>query len=357
MQTADENTERELAVPPSCPDLYKPLAAELSRQLGRAAQPPTVIRTLWQDKVALIETTSGRPVALRLVLPTRSGAADAEPSRPIAILLPEGSNLVAWFRAFLCELHESDPIRVPHAPPGLNQPSDWYTPQEKVLADRISQIESEFERLSTKRDQLQAKLAAEGERADSGIRRALWADGDDLTAAVRQMLEDLGFTVRDMDEELGQDKPKREDLRLTRKGVSGWQAMVEVKGYSSGTRTNDARQIREHRDHYIGEEGRSPDLTVWLSNPYRTIEPSSRPAPDQNVKDAAEAVGAVHVRTADLYRQWALVAAGSLDAEIVIQSLAKADPGLWTPPAPGPDTYLVPQTGAKSIKPSPQLRA
>ena len=336
--TEAENTERELTVPPSCPDLYEPLATELSRQLGRAAQPPAVVFTSRQEMVSLIETTSGHPVASRLVLPTRSSVADGKASRPIAILLPEGSNLVAWFRAFLCELHESDSTRVPHAPPRLSQPSDWYTPQEMVLADRISQIESEFERLSTERDQLQTKLAAEEERADSGTRRALWADGDDLTAAVREMLADLGFSVRDMDAELGKDEPKREDLRLTLKGVSGWQAMVEVKGYTSGTRTNDARQIREHRDRYIEEEGRSPDLTVWLSSPYRRREPSSRPAPDQNVKDAAGAVGAVHVLAPDLYRQWALVTAGSLDPEIVIQSLAKADPGLWTPPSPGSNT-------------------
>ena len=328
-----ENTERELTVPPSCPDLYEPLATELSRQLGRAAQPPAVVVTSWQDMVSLIETTSGHPVASRIILPTRSSVADGKASRPIAILLPEGSNLVAWFRAFLCELHESDSTRVPHAPPRLSQPSDWYTSQERVLADRISEIESEIERLNIKREQLQTKLASEGETAESGTRRALWTDGDDLTAAVQEMLADLGFTVRDMDADVGQDEPKREDMRLTLKGVSGWQAMVEVKGYTSGTRTNDARQIREHRDRYIEEEGRCPDLTVWLSNPYRTREPSSRPAPDQNLKDAAGAVGAVHVLAADLYRQWALVTAGSLDPEIVTQSLAKADPGLWTPPA------------------------
>ena len=151
------------------------------------------------------------------------------------------------------------------------------------------------------------------------------------------MLDELGFTVRDMDAELRQDEPKREDLRLTREGTPGWQAMVEVKGYTSGTKTNDARQIRENRDRYILEEGRFPDLTVWLSNPYRKREPSSRPVPDQNVKDAAEKIGTVHVLASDLYRQWALVAAGNLDSETVFESLANADPGLWTPPAPVSD--------------------
>ena len=251
-----ENTERELAVPPGCPDLYKPLAAELSNQLGRAAEPPAVMDTSRQQgRTRLIETTSGKPVALRLVLPAQSVAAGGKTASPIALLLPEASNLVAWFRAFLCELHESDPSRVPQAPPRLNQPSDWYTPQEKALADQISQIESAVERLSTERGRLQDELAAEGERAERGIRRVLWTDSDDLVAAVRDILADLGFVVRDMDAKLKQGKPKREDLRLTRQGVPGWEAIVEVKGYTSGTRTNDARQIREHRDRYFTEEG------------------------------------------------------------------------------------------------------
>ena len=163
-----DNTERELSVHSACPNLYKPLAAELSRQLGQAAEPTTTISTTLEDQTALIETTSGRPVALRFVLPTRSSTADGETSRPVALLLPEASNLVAWFRTFLCDIHESDPTRVPQPPPRLSQPSDWYTPQERVLADRIAQIESEFERLNDERDQLQAKLADKGERADRG---------------------------------------------------------------------------------------------------------------------------------------------------------------------------------------------
>ena len=337
VRTGPMNTERELVVPPSCPDLYKPLAAELSRQLSQLSEPPAIVNTSYRDKVALIETTSGFPVALRLVGLVRSKVADGEPSQRIALVLPEGSNLAAWFRAFLHELHEVDPIRVPQAPPRLSQPSDWYTPEERFLADRKSHIESEIERLSNQRDQLETELAAEGERADSGNRQALWADGDELTAVVRVMLDELGFTVRDMDAELRQDEPKREDLRLTREGTPGWQAMVEVKGYTSGTKTNDARQIRENRDRYILEEGRFPDLTVWLSNPYRKREPSSRPVPNQNVKDAAEKIGTVHVLASDLYRQWALVAAGNLDSETVFESLANADPGLWTPPAPVSD--------------------
>ena len=336
--TNAKNTERELTVSPFCPDLYRPLAAELTRRLGHAKEPPTVIASSRQDQTELIETTSGHPVALRLVLSSRSRSTDDEASTPIALLLPAGADLAAWFRAFLCELHESDPARVPHAPPRLSRPSDWYTPEEKNLADRISQIDSEIERLTKERDQLQTELAAEGERADKGIRQALSADGENLIAAVQDVLTELGFAVRDMDAELKQGEPKREDLRLEHQGLRGWQAIVEVKGYTSGIRTNDARQIREHRERYILEEGRSPDLTVWLANPFRTMDPSSRPAPDQNVGDAAVNVAAVHVLSSDLYRQWALVAAGRLDAESVVQSLVNSDPGLWNPPGSGSGT-------------------
>ena len=338
VKTDTQNTERELKVSPTCPELYKPLAAELSRHLGQAAEPPAVVASSRQDQTALVETTSGHPVALRLVLPTRSGSADDEASTPIALLLPAAADLAAWFRAFLCEIHELDRSRVPHAPARLSQPSDWYTPQEMVLADRISETHTEIERLTEERDQLQTELTAEGESADRGIRRILWDDGDELIAAVGKVLADLGFAVRDMDAELTVGEPKREDLRLTREGVNGWEAMVEVKGYTSGTRTNDNRQIREHREHYIAEERRPPDLTVWLANPHRRMDPSSRPVPDQNVRVAAETIGAVHVLATDLYRQWALVNSGSLDAEVVVQSLANADPGLWSPPDSGSST-------------------
>ena len=147
MVTDAENTERELAVPVATPELYRSLAAELIRQLGKADEPPNVITTSRKDWTALIETTSGKPVALHLGLPTRSTDAHGSPSRPTALLLPDVCNLSAWFRAFLVEIHNSDPARVPHPPPRLVHPSDWYTPEEQDLAHQISKIESDIERL------------------------------------------------------------------------------------------------------------------------------------------------------------------------------------------------------------------
>ena len=332
------NRERELTVSAACPDLYRPLATQLTKQLNLAVEPPAVIATSREDKVPLVETTSGHPVALRLLLSDRPDDANGGQANATTLLIPETPNLVAWFRAFLADLNESDPGRVPQAPPRLSEPSDWYTPKERALASRISDIDCDLQRLSDERDQLEAELTAAGEEADGHKRRALWADGRELVAAAQDILSELGFVVRDMDAELSEGEPRREDLRLTLSNVPAWEAIVEVKGYPSGTKTNDARQIREHRDLYITEEGRTPDLTIWLANPFRRMDPSSRPGLDPSVSDSAKNVGAVHMLASDLYRQWALVATDRLDSETVIQSLRTADPGLWIPPAPQSDT-------------------
>ncbi len=328
------NTERELSATTVCSDVYEPLAKELAVELAKSRKPPTILKTTRLDLTPLITTTSGNVVALKMALPEIDGTSLGVPSRPIALLLPKVSNLDDWFRAFLTEVHQMDPVRVPLAPPRLGNPSEWHTPQERALSDKISEINATLTNLNSELGQRDMELAAEAERADKGIRRALWADGDDLTSAAKEILSDLGFAVRDMDAELAKGEPKHEDLRLTLPSAPDWEAIVEVKGYPNSTKTSDARQIREYRERYISEERRPPDLTVWLANPFRNLEPSSRPVPDSNVKDTAEAVGALHVLVPDLYRQWALVEAERLDRQTVIDSLVNAEPGLWVPPVP-----------------------
>ena len=223
-----------------------------------------------------------------------------------------------------------DPVRVPQAPPRLASPSDWYTPQEAQLEQRLSQITDETNQLEIEREQVKAELASASEQADIGIRRCIWDDGDGLVDAVAQILEDLGFVVRLMDPEKEQGEPKREDLRLTHADLGDWEAMAEVKGYTNGTKTSDSRQIREHRDRYREVEGQLPDLTLWISNTYRLMDPSSRPAPDRNVDDAAAGIGATHVLTTELYRLWMLVKSGDLEPAQAVQQLASAAEGLWS---------------------------
>ena len=196
--TDELNTERELIVSPNCPDLYKPLASELCRQMNRAQGPPLVIRTTRREGATLIETTSRKPVAMRLAIPGQWEFPDDIPSTTVTLLLPEAANLAAWFRAFLLDVHESDPLRMPHAPPRLSQPSDWYTPEEHRMANRIAQLESKVACLNSERGQLQQSLITEGLSTDKGIRRVLWSSGEELVEAVSVVLAELEFAVRDM---------------------------------------------------------------------------------------------------------------------------------------------------------------
>ena len=338
LEIHDNNTEREMRIPEACPKRYSHLAAGLARRLGSAENPPqTLASWMFPKESVLVETTSGLSVAMRCVL-------EEKPETPkgwiaLALILPKEVDLSAWFRAFLADIHELDPTRVPQAPPRLGNPSDWYTPEERALAKRIAEISDEVERLVAERERIEGDLNAASEEADAGIRRCIWADGDDLVASVGDILEKLGFVVRHMDAGLQQGKPKREDLRFTLADRPEWEAIAEVKGYPKSTKTNDSRQIREQRERYIGKKKSPPDLTLWIVNTHRAMDSSSRPAPDSNVGEAADNIGAVHVLTTDLYRLWALVAAGSLKKTQAVQQLIDAAPGLWSPPALNADRH------------------
>ena len=161
VRTNETNTEREATVPAACPVVYKTLAADLSRQLIHIPNPYTVTISTPKpsvDKINMVETTSGLSVALRLVLPFGEDQENSREPDPIAIFLPRVTNLAAWFSAFLTDIHEIDPERVPQKPPRLSQPKDWYTPEERALEVQISVVTHEIDRLSEERIQLQNEL-------------------------------------------------------------------------------------------------------------------------------------------------------------------------------------------------------
>ena len=330
------NTEREVEATEVGTTIFGRLATELAGQLQYAGEPPAVFQTTnipGGRAEPLITTTSGKHVALLGVFPYESESDEGWTA--MALALPQAAQLSAWLRAFLAILHRVDHDRVPQQPPRLSDPADWYTPEERALATELAGIAEEIGRLEADQARIEAELAVAGEEADAGVRRCIWADGEALVDAVRRILEGLGFVVRDMDAEKVEGEPKREDLRLTLPSRSGWEAIAEVKGYSNGTRTSDTRQIREHRDHYIKEQGHPPDLTLWIANPYRSItDPAERPAPDNHVGESAANIEAVHVSATDLYRLWALVQTGRLGREETLQHLIDSSPGLWSLPEP-----------------------
>ena len=330
-----QNREREMAVAFACPGMYRGPAEQLAKQLREAqAPPPTVTVTnageLLQEPI--VETSRKHPVALRLQWADRVWGGEGGPTVDVVALhLPSGATLSSWFRAFLTDISEFDRNRVPEPPSLFSDPSHWYTPEEDAIAGAISEIERESARLERERQRLEEELAREGRRADATVRRTIREDGDELVDAVGEMLEEMGFSVEQMDEPKQPHEAKHEDLRLTVANQPDWQAIVEVKSYTKGIKTNDAQQVRMHRDRYIKETGREPNLTIWLVNPYRAMEPSDRPSPDSNVDDTAKIVEAVCVLTTDLYRLWKSLKTGDSAQGDIVGLLVEAKPGLWRP--------------------------
>ena len=241
LYTNQQNTEREVfrrwvAEP------YGELTKALCVHLERSQSPPRVLSPNWgfdDPGEVLIATTSGYVVAWRHLRTPGPGIEQGKDMESIVLALPAQADLGAWFRAFLVDLHKTDPDRVPIEPPRMASPSDWYTPQEKQLAHQTAELAGEIVRLMIERERLQDELTSESARADTEIRRVLWADGDDLVEAVKVILGDLRLAVRDMDAEVQPGEPKREDLRLTHPKRPNWEAIVEVKGYLKGTKTKD----------------------------------------------------------------------------------------------------------------------
>ncbi|WP_420627034.1 hypothetical protein [Candidatus Poriferisodalis sp.] len=329
-----DNTEHQLRVPEDCPDIYEELASDLAKRLWRDSEAPRTISATNDWEAApehLIETTTKRPVALRY---QRTNMGQGKGLPIVTLALPHVDNLAEWFRAFLHDVHKIAPSRVPTPPPRLSQPSDWYTPEQNRVAREMSDIDVEIERLHQDRRRLEHEMRAVAERAEAGILRALWSDGDDLVAAVEEILSGIGFRVRNMDKEKSPGERNLEDLRLTVPDDDKWEAIAEVKGYTNDTKTSDARQLREYRDLYRDESGRFPDMTLWITNPHRRRDPSSRPSPNVAVGDAARIAEAVHIQTVDLFRIWRDVTERRMTSEDAIRLIRSAQPGAWTIPTP-----------------------
>ena len=330
---SDDSTEHQLSIPEQCPEIYQELARDLAKQIwhNSADAPDTISATSsWEsDPEHLIETTSKRPVALRY---HRTDAGQGEGSPIVTLALPLVDNLAEWFRAFLLDVHGIAPASVPAPPPRLSQPSDWYTPEQNLLTRQMVEIDGEVERLHQDRLRVEAEMRAAAERAESGILRALRDDGEDLVAAVEELLSGVGFRVRNMDDEKGPGERNLEDLRLTVPDDDEWEAIVEVKGYTNGTKTSDARQLREYRDLYRDENGRFPDMTLWVTNPHRRKDLSSRPSPNAAVDDAARIVDAVHIQTVDLFPIWRDVAEDRMTSVNANRLIRSAQPGAWANP-------------------------
>ncbi|WP_143264709.1 hypothetical protein [Arthrobacter sp. 49Tsu3.1M3] len=256
----------------------------------------------------------------------------AERGGKLNLVLPaETQQHLAWLRLFLDMVGNVDPDSVP---PDVDWKSSarWSPPEVskhvgdlQALRQAHEEALTEFQR---REQEIQAQLEESTRLADEGTRRILTSDGDELVEAVTTVLEDLGFTVRDMDDHHDERTgAKLEDLRAEDPSDADWLTLVEVKGYAKGAKVNDVPQITGRPAvAYTKETGQEPPAVWHIVNAWRGTNPSTRVQAipnDDDLRPLTEAEGAL-IDTRDLYEAWRDVSAGIADAESVRASLRAA---------------------------------
>ncbi len=219
---------------------------------------------------------------------------------------------------------------------------EWMTREELDLAARIEALEKERDasalRLNGEIHELQDDLAQVSLEASNGRRRLLTGQGEQLADEVAKAFEEWGFVVRRIDDEL-EGQPKREDLRLQDPSApEGWEAIVEVRGYKrSGGPTSDLQRLGGFALKYEREEGRPPDLMVYVVNGEIEAPPYARQEPFASAEDDVEVFGdhgGAVVWSVDLFRA---AQASGRDAPARLRESLKHARGRWRPsPEPRP---------------------
>jgi hypothetical protein len=294
---------------------FEPATRQLVDAIGGDA--PSIVDTEIGRSTSFVSTDSGMYVA---VYYAASGLVGAGGIGTVDVFsLPGQADPAIWALAMLRWINSKSPSVVPSPPARLVAAHEWYTPDEQQTADRIVGLNGEISRLQAERDGHEQMLRTSLDSPPAGAKRLLTSDGDDLVEATAEVLSELGFVVRDMDAELQDDQPKREDLRVTIPSDDRWVALVEVKGYGKGAKTNDLRQIRNQRDNFISETGEPPDATWWVMNENRQIsDPSLRPALGADVDAQSTLVETTVIRTTDLFQLWRQVVSGSVSQDDAI---------------------------------------
>jgi hypothetical protein len=196
--------------------------------------------------------------------------------------------------------------------PGWQYGTAWQSTLERSLSAKLEALARERVAVNTafdaSRDALETALGEATAAADIGTRRLLTGEGDDLVMAVSEALRTIGFNVASMDEIRAQTKGELlEDLRVTDPQHPDWIALVEVRSYKGGAKTNDLQRIGRFAARYREEAGRYPTRRWYVVNQFRDREPDESerlPVLGSNTLDVEEfaADGGLVIDTSQLYR-------------------------------------------------------
>lgn len=216
-----------------------------------------------------IETADGKCLAGRY---PRSDASEAW------VLPFDVPDVVPWLQAALAEWHSLAPDRFPGVPDWSHQDA-WSTAQEQQVRRDLTAVEQArhqaLQEFDDKARRLQDDLREAREAADRYERALLTAQDDALRLAVMRALREFGLDVVDADAE-AEPGDDLEDLRVSDPDVPGWVALVEVKGYAKGAKTEAIGQFMRFQKRYMTREGRMADAEWYVVNQFLGRDPSLR---------------------------------------------------------------------------------
>lgn len=235
-----------------------------------------------------------------------------------------------WLAAALADWHEKTPKRVPLLP-GWQSRTTWRTADEAAAVARQEEFEAERARVVAGLDErdlaLRADVAAATTRAEAGARRLLTAQGDDLVAVVTETLATFGFDVENVDDTVGDQGPKVEDLRISDPDDPAWTNITEVRGYTGGAKVSDLQRLARFTALYTNRTGALPSSVWYVVNQFLGQDPDTRSAPlagsDDDVAVFAEGGGLV-VDTRELFRLLRRVEGGETSPEEARKALRGA---------------------------------
>jgi len=231
----------------------------------------------------------------------------------------------AWVGQALQHWHDSDPARFPGRPVWWRN-IRWATPDQDQTLQDLERVEAERSAALAAYDgrllSLQQRLSEADEAARGGMQRLLTSDGSDLEDAVAVALRDLGLVVQDMDE-VHPPNDRREDARVTDPDLDGWEALVEIKGYTRGAAVNDLARLSRWSTKYALEKQRLPDALWHIVNHFRQQDPETRPRPlpdDADLLNFQEQSGLL-IDSLQLFEVMKATAGGRITALAVRESL------------------------------------
>lgn len=247
----------------------------------------------------------------------------SEGSKSVCWALPHTSaSPELWLAAALEQWSQTYPKRFPSAAPWRHQ-SRWMAAEERGVADRQEALSADWAAQTARFRSQEQALAADAEvargRAETGPRRLLTSQSEELVSAVVDALSTIGFDVEDVDRlrESG-GLAKVEDLQITSPESRELRTIIEVKGLIGWARQNDIHQLARHSAKFATRHGNLPDRQWYVVNQFMRDDPRSR---ETALASAPEAVstfaedGGLVIDTRELFAMSQDVHSGTLAAE------------------------------------------